>query len=609
MAEFALDVEQSLGQARWGMPQTEQDIVTQIARQHELPEIVARLLNARGVAPEDVNSFLYPRLSKDFPDPLSMVGMEDMAEFLAQAIISGRKIAVFGDFDVDGATSTAILVRFFRHLGIEVPFYIPDRLKEGYGPNENALKVLKDQGAEIVLICDCGTTSFDVIAAGRDMELEICILDHHEAEDKLPEAAYVINPKRKDDTSGLQMLAACGVVFMACVALNAKLRAKKYFEEKGISEPPLKEWLDIVALGTVCDMVPLIGVNRLLVRVGFQQMAKLANPGIAALCAVAKVSSDPTPYHAGFIIGPRINAGSRIHKADLGAKLLSTDDSEEAKNIAWTLNDCNEKRKEIQAEMNDHAVNMVEEGGLQNNPIIIVGHEDWHPGLSGLVAGNLKEKYGRPAVCVTYAPGPESALEGRGSGRSIPGVNMGAAFIDARNAGILIKGGGHAMAAGFTVAPDKVDELTVFLTAHVEKQLGGEVPVTETMIDGVLSVRGATVDFVKIIQDHLGPFGQENSEPLFVLPNVRLHNVDVVGKDHVRAMVSDWEGGSRMKAMAFRAADTEVGRAMLKHAKDQPFHIAGYFKIDDWSGQERVEMHIQDAAMAMEGTQVEKISA
>ncbi|MCB9991352.1 MAG: single-stranded-DNA-specific exonuclease RecJ [Rhodospirillales bacterium] len=609
MTDYALNVERSLSEARWVLPQAEQELVAQIAQQYGLPEIVARLLTARGVAPEQVESFLYPKLAQHFPDPFSLKGMRALADDLAAAIEAGRKIAVFGDFDVDGATSTAILVRFFRHLGIEVPFYIPDRLKEGYGPNENALRILKERGTDIVLMCDCGTTAFDVLAAGKEIGLDIAVIDHHQAEERMPECWHLINPKRQDDVSGLDMLAAVGVTFMVCVALNARLREAGYFTKNGLSEVPLKSWLDIVALGTVCDMVPLTGPNRLLVRSGFEQMAKRQNPGISALCDVAGVSSAPNTYHAGFVLGPRINAGSRVHQADLGARLLSTDSAEEAKNIAWTLNDCNEKRKEIQDEMMTHAESIVEAQRLQDAPVIVVGDESWHPGLSGLVAGRLREKYDKPSIVITYAPGDDAPLEGRGSGRSIPGVNIGAAFIDARNEGVLVKGGGHAMAAGFTVMPDRVEDLRAFLTAHVEKQLGGQTPVSETTVDGVLSARGAQVDFVKLLQDHVGPFGQENPEPLFVLPNVRLHMVDIVGKDHVRAQISDWEGGPRLKAVAFRAAETPMGQAMLKQGGNQPFHIAGHFKLDTWNGQERVEMHIQDVAFAMEGQQSEKLSA
>jgi len=597
-----LDVEKSLMQARWVVAPAEDDIVAQIMRTHSMPEFIARMLVSREIAPDAVESFLYPKLARDFPDPLTLTGMKEAAIFVAQAIADKRQIGVFGDFDVDGSTSTAVLVRFLRHCGIEAPFYIPDRMKEGYGPNENALRVLKEKGAEIVVICDCGTTSHDIIAQGRDMGLEIVVLDHHEAEERLPSATHIINPKRKDDTSGLSMLAACGVTFMLCVAVNAQLRTLKFYEKNNIPEVPLKDMLDIVALGTVCDMVPLLGVNRLIVRAGLARMAKTTNPGLRALLDVSKVTDAPSPYHLGFALGPRINAGSRVHQADLGARLLTTDDAEEAKNISWTLNDCNEQRKSIQAEMFEHAVGMVEGEHLHEQPVIIVGHENWHPGLSGLVAGRLKEKYGKPSVCITYAPGHEGGMEGRGSGRSIPGVNMGAAFIDARNEGLLLKGGGHAMAAGFTVMPDKIPDFREFLTAHVVRQREGQMAVSKTVVDAVMSVRGAQFDFINLIHEHMGPFGQGHEEPLFALPNVRVHKVDIVGKDHVRCMVSDWEGGSWMKAMAFKSADTPVGQAFLNQGRDTPFHLLGHFKPDTWNGAQRVEMHITDAALAVAQT-------
>ncbi|MBI4030109.1 MAG: single-stranded-DNA-specific exonuclease RecJ [Proteobacteria bacterium] len=598
---MSFDVENSLMQARWVAAPADDDVVAQIMRAHGMPEFIARMLAARNVAADKIESFLYPKLARDFPDPLTLAGMDDAAAFVADAVVGGRKIGVFGDFDVDGATSSSLLARFLRHCGLNPPLYIPDRMKEGYGPNENALRILKDQGAEIVIMCDCGITAHNVIAEGRKIGLDIIVLDHHEAEEKLPPATHVVNPKRKDDTSGLSMLAACGVTFMLCVAVNAKLRTIKFFEKNGLAEAPLKDWLDIVALGTVCDMVPLTGVNRLIVRAGLERMAKTANPGLRALLDVSKVSGAPTPYTLGFALGPRINAGSRVHQADLGARLLSTDDPEEAKNIAWTLNDCNEQRKAMQAGMFEHAVGMVEGERLHENPVIIVGHENWHPGLSGLVAGRLKEKYGRPAVCIAYAPGHEGGMEGRGSGRSVSGVNMGAAFIDARNEGLLLKGGGHAMAAGFTILPDQVVDFSAFLTKHVTRQLAGQPAVSETVVDAVMSVRGAQFDFVNLIQQHMGPFGQGHEEPLFMLPNVRVHKADIVGKDHVRCMVSDWEGGSRMKAMAFKAADTPVGQALLKQGRDTPFHLLGHLKPDTWNGAQRVEMHITDAVFALSG--------
>lgn len=599
MSESLLNVTSSLLQARWVHAPCDQAIADRIAREHSLPEIVARLLASRGVAPEHVESFLKPTLARDFPDPLKMAGMDAAAAEIAQAVMKGRKIGVFGDFDVDGATSTSILVRFFHHCGMNVPFYIPDRTREGYGPNIDALRKLKEQGAELVVMCDCGITAHEVIAQGRGIGLDIIVLDHHQAEEKLPPANHVINPNRKDDTSGYGMLAACGVTFLTAVAVNAKLREAGWYKQKGIAEAPLKDLLDVVALGTVCDMVPLTGPNRLLVRFGLQRMAQTTNVGLKALCLVSGIKGAPTPFHCGFALGPRINAGSRVHQADLGAKLLSTDDAEEARNIAFTLNDCNDKRKLIQAEMSAHAERMVEDGRLHELPVILVGHEDWHPGLSGLVAGKLKEKYGRPAVVITYAPGMDGRLEGRGSGRSIPGVNMGAAFIDARNAEIVLKGGGHAMAAGFTVVPERLEEFRTFLTAHVTRQMDGQAVVTDLTVDGVVSVRGVKADFVKIIEQHVGPFGQGHEDPLFALSDVRVHMADIVGSDHVRVVVSDWEGGGRLKAVAFRAVGTPLGDALLNQSRDRPFHLTGHFRINEWQGRENVELHIEDAAFAI----------
>ncbi len=586
--------------SRWVFPDVNDDHIAQMVSGYGLPEIIARLLSSRKITPDQVDVFLSPKLSRDFPDPFLLKDMDVAADALADAVMAGRKMALFADFDVDGATSTAILVRFFRHCGVDLPFYIPDRLAEGYGPNINALKKLKADGAEILLMADCGTTSFDVIAQGREIGLDIIILDHHEAEEKRPAANYLINPKRKDDYSGYTMLAACGVSFMLCVAVNARLREKGFFVDR--AEAPLKSFLDLLALGTVCDMVPLLGPNRLFVRAGFDLMNRGQNIGIKALCDVAGVKNDLSTYHAGFVLGPRINAGSRVHRADLGARLLSTDDPEEAKNIAWTLNDCNDRRKDIQAEMMAQALAMVESQGLDQNPIILLGDEGWHPGLNGLVAGRLAEKYKKPAAVIAYAPGHDNALEGRGSGRSIPGINIAAAFIDARNAGLIIKGGGHAMAAGFTILPDQIPAFREFLYAHIARQAAGHESVFETRVDGVISVRGARVDLVKMLANQMGPFGMDNPEPLFVLPNVKLEMVSTVGDGHIRMMVSDSDGGgTRMKAMAFRAGDTPMGQALLKSGQ-QRFHLAGRLKLDTWNGAEKVEFHIEDAAPALPGT-------
>ncbi len=584
----------SLNKAAWVYPDADISLVEKIVRQHDLPEVIARMLVQRGVNADEIDAFLNPTLKDHMPDPLGLADMKEAAEFIAQAIQDQKQFAIFGDFDVDGATSSALLYRFLKHCGIDAPIYIPGRLTEGYGPNTDALAQLKEQGAEIVFLLDCGTTAFDVVEAGAEMGLEIIIVDHHEAEDRLPAAKFVINPKRKDDTSDLDVLAAVGVTFMVCVAVNAVLRDKGYFSDK---PAPLISWLDIIALGTVCDMVPLLNVNRLLVRQGFKVMQNSENPGLQALIEVSGIKGDLSPYHAGFVLGPRINAGSRVHKSDLGAKLLSGDDPTECKDIAWLLNDCNDKRKAIQAEMEREAINMIEDFGLDQHPLIFVASENFHQGLSGLVAGRLKEKYGKPACVVAFADNDRGGIEGRGSGRSVPGIHIAQAFIDARNEGIILKGGGHAMAGGFTVNQDQVEAFKAFLYEHIQKQQQSGEANIKTEIDGIVTVRGARTELVKLLQDYIGPFGQEHPEPLFLFQNVRIHSADVVGEAHIRTLISDWEGGSRMKAMSFRSVGTDLGDALLKQGRE-PFDILGTLKIDNWGGTEKVEVHIKDAAFS-----------
>lgn len=589
----------SLKKARWVLPDPSLDEIALIKQRHDVPEIVARLLVQRGVPFDQVDRFLNPTLKNDFPDPFSLKGMGDMAEDVAVAIEEKKNFAIFGDFDVDGATSSAILARFLKGVGIEAPIYIPERLSEGYGPNIGALQSLKNGGADVIMMLDCGTTAFDVVKAGSDMGLKIIILDHHEAEDKLPECWHVVNPKRKDDSSDLDMLAAVGVTFLSCVAINNRLRDRGFYKQNGISEPDLRSMLDILALGTVCDMVPLTSANRLFVRSGFALPSQSMNLGMRSLMDVAGISAPISTYDCGFVLGPRINAGSRVHKADLGAQLLTSEDPEECKNIAWTLNDCNDKRKAIQKSMEEQAIAMVEAQNMQDDPIIVVAHEDWHAGLSGLVAGQIKEKYQKPACVVTYAHDLSGKKEGRGSGRSIPGIHIAQSFIDARNEGLLEKGGGHAMAGGFTVDPDKVEELRTFLCAHISKQMENTDVNVETEIDAVLTSQGVTVDLIEMLQTQVGPFGQEYPEPVFMLENVRIHKADILGTNHVRVMMSDWEGGSRIKGMAFRSADTPLGDALLSGSA-RALNVIGHLKINEWQGRKSAEMHITDVSEAQE---------
>lgn len=594
----------SFNKAQWVLPDVELSVIEQIVRKHDLPEVAARMLAGRGISSFDVPAFLNPTLKDHLPNPFLMEGMEVMAQEIAACISDAKSFAIFGDFDVDGATSSALLYRFLKHCGVDAPIYIPGRLTEGYGPNIEALRKLRDDGAQVLFLLDCGTTAFDTVRAGTEMGLEIVILDHHEAEDALPEAKHVINPKRKDDKSGLEVLAAVGVTFMACIAINNKLRGSGFFEDNGIDEPALMRWLDLVALGTVCDMVPLLGVNRLFVRRGFEVMQNTHNVGLKELIGVSRINDPLAPYHAGFILGPRINAGSRVHKSDLGARLLATDDAAEANEIAWMLNDCNDKRKAIQAEMEREALALVEAQGLDQHSLVFVASADFHQGLSGLVAGRLKDKYGKPAVVVSLED-IDGRIEGRGSGRSVAGIHIAQAFIDARNEGLVEKGGGHAMAGGFTLAEAQIERFRDFLYAHIEKQAQSQDANIIMPLDGIVSIRGATPSFVRLLQDTIGPFGQDYPEPLFLFQNVRVHHADVVGEAHIRVMISDWEGGTRMKAMAFRSMGTPLGEALLKQGT-AAFDIVGTLKIDNWSGQDKVEIHIKDGALARQDTALKR---
>ena len=460
------------------------------------------------------------------------------------------------------------------------------------------MKVLKEQGCEYVLMLDCGITAFEPLAAAKEMGLKVCVFDHHETEGDLPEAQHVINPKRNDDQSGLEMLAACGVTFMACVALNKKIREKNFYETQGLEEAPLKEWLDLLALGTVCDMVPLRGVNRLFVKAGFKQMAEMKNPGIKALCQIGKIENLPEPKDAGWSMGPRINAGSRVHRSDLGAKLLSTDSDDEAQSLAWALEECNQERRKIQSEMMKVAQNKIAFMKAEHEKFVLVDDESFHSGLSGLVAGRLKDQYSKPAIVVTYVENEEDVVEGRGSGRSIPGVPMADLFIAARNEGVLLKGGGHAMAGGFTIAPDRLDDFKKFIDEFIAN-LKQEDIAPQLDIDSVATVRGAKPNFIKIIHEQMGPFGVGNEEPVFALSDIRVHSVDILKEKHIRLMLADAEGGSRMKAMFFSGVDTPLGATLMKSYRDVLFHLVGRFQINRWQGRESVEFHLTDGVSTL----------
>lgn len=588
-----LGIERSLTGRRWAARLADERTALAIGQRHGLPDAICRLLAARDVALEAVPDFLDPTLRKFLPDPSHLKDMDAAVARLVHAIRQGERIVVFGDYDVDGATSSALLLRFFRAVGGDIGVYIPDRRKEGYGPNATALVKIKEEGASVVVTVDCGITAFEPLAEARRVGLDLIVIDHHMAEIALPEAIAVVDPNRLDDESPHKQLAAVGVAFLLAVGVNRALREAGWY---GTSrpEPDLRQWLDLVALGTVCDVVPLVGVNRALVRQGLQVMAQRRNAGLAALADVARLKEPPGAYHLGFLLGPRVNAGGRVGQADLGARLLSSDDPHEVGALALRLDEFNAERRAIEREVLDQAIARIE--GLYGPDrkglpaVLLVESEGWHVGVIGIVASRLVERYGRPAFVI----GMDGEL-GKGSGRSVRGVDLGAAVIAARQAGLLVNGGGHAMAAGLTVARVALPELAHFLDTRIAPQLGAAPAVRELGIDAALAPAAATQELVDMIE-RAGPFGAGNALPRFVLTGVRVSYAQPVGEGHVRCTLVGAERG-RIEAIAFRANQTALGPALLDSARPV-LHVAGALRIDRFGGRESVRLQIDDAAPA-----------
>ena len=582
-----LGVERSLTGRRWRGRPSDERLGLAIAQRFSLPEIVGRLLAGRGIGPEAAEAFLNPRLRDLLPDPSQFKDMDKAAERLARAVEAGEGIAVFGDYDVDGATSAALLSRFFAGAGRAIRVYIPDRMKEGYGPNLPALLKLKAEGIAVAITVDCGITAFEVLAAAAEAGLETIVVDHHAAEATLPRAAAVINPNRLDQERGHGQLAAVGVAFLLAVAVNRALRQRGWYGPTR-SEPDLKQWLDLVALGTICDVVPLTGLNRALVTQGLKVMAGRGNIGLAALADVARLDEAPGTYHAGFILGPRVNAGGRVGEAALGARLLATADSVEAAEIARRLDAYNTERKQIEEGVLAAAIEAVESEMAPG--LVYAAGEGWHPGVIGIVASRLKERYGRPACVVAVADGI-----GKGSGRSVQGVDLGAAVIAARQAGLLINGGGHPMAAGFTVPADRVADLHAFLAARLGAGLNGEAPRPTLDLDAALQPGAATPELIAQLE-RLAPFGSGNAEPRFALPAMRVMRADRAGEAHVRCILAGSDG-ARLKAIAFRSLENGLGRALLQPS-GPALHLAGHLRADRWQGRNSVQFLIEDGAVA-----------
>ncbi len=565
-----------------------------ISQRHGLPDLMGRVLAARGVGLDAVAVFLDPSIKALMPDPSALRDMEKAAARLADAIEKSAPVAIFGDYDVDGASSSALLARFLAQHATPARIYIPDRIFEGYGPNIAAIETLVKEGAQLIVTVDCGTTSYEPLAAAKRLKTDVVIIDHHQADEQLPDVHAVVNPNRQDDVSGQGALCAAGVVFLVLVALVRELRRRGYYRAR--TEPALLAMLDIVALATVADVVPLTGLNRAYVKKGLTVMHGRENIGLRALGDAAGLSQAPTPYHLGFILGPRINAGGRIGDAALGAKLLSTDDPIEAQRIAELLDRLNKERKAIETGMLEEAMAVADQQVAANpeRAIVVVGAETWHKGIVGLVASRLVERFHRPACVIAWEKsGDGTSAEGTGSLRSVAGVDLGAAVRGAVTAGLLVKGGGHAMAAGLTLKRARLADLENYFAAQLAAAASGARAAAVLDVDAALTATGATTDVMDLL-DRAGPFGQGNAQPRFAFPAHRIKFAKIVGDAHVRVVLEGGDGG-RLEAIAFRAAGQPLGD-LLMGAGGMPLHVAGHLRRDSWGGREKIELQIDDAA-------------
>lgn len=563
-----------------------------ITQRHGIPDLLARILVGRNVAIDDVPTHLDPSIRALLPDPYQLADMEIAARRLADAVERRETVAIFGDYDVDGATSAALLARFLRLAGMAPLIHIPDRLFEGYGPNIAAVGTLADRGATLLVTVDCGTTSREALAHAATLGLDTIVIDHHQADQRLPPALAIVNPNRLDDLSGLGQLAAVGLVFLALVALNRELRRRSFWNSAR-PEPDLLDLLDLVALGTVADVAPLTGLNRAFVAKGLIALRRREVVGLTALMDVARLSGPPEPWHLGFLLGPRINAGGRIGRADLGVTLLLEDDPARAGAIAAELDRLNTERRALEqatvAEAEAQAEAALARGHA--HAVIVAAGRNWHPGVVGLVAARLKEKFGRPAFAVALR---EDGV-GTGSGRSIAGVNLGHAVRDAVVDGLLLAGGGHAMAAGATLPPDGLASFHAFLEARLASAVEAARRTDALSIDGAIAAAAATPAFVALI-NRAGPYGAGNAEPVFALAGHTVAAAEEIGGGHVRARLRARDGAV-LQGVAFRAAGQPLGQALLAH-RGRAAHVAGSLAIDRWQGTEKVSLRICDLAPA-----------
>lgn len=585
-----LDVTESFGGRFWRIQQPDEAQVRALVPHLDGSDLLARLLAPRGLSPATLDTYLSPTLKALFPDPSGFRDMDKAAELALDAILTGQRVTVFADYDVDGGTSSAILARYFRAWGRDLGLYVPDRLTEGYGPSPGAFRALKTAGAELVITVDCGAAAEEALEEADRIGLPVIVIDHHLMGRHAPPAAALVNPNRPDDTSGQGHLAAAGVVFVFVAALNRLARAKGLAPPGGL--PDLVNWLDLCALGTLCDMSPLQGVNRAFVRQGLRVLSRGQNTGLQALAEVAGIGRVDSVYHATFVLGPRLNAGGRVGDPWLAAKLLATDDRGEALALSERLHALNEDRKAVEAAILEQATSEAERT-LMADPdcgILIAAGEGWHPGVIGIVAGRLKDRFHLPSIVIGWGEGLGPVA--KGSARSVRGVNIGEAISACAREGVILSGGGHAMAGGLSLAPDQLPALRDWMRDHMATFREARAAARELHIDAVLSTAAVTVETIDQIET-LGPFGQAAPEPVFALSDVSITHTRRIGDLHLKCTIED--GQNRFEALAWRVVGTPLGDGLMQPRR---VHLAGRLKVNDWQGRRRPQFEVIDAAPA-----------
>tara|TARA_Y100000590_G_scaffold464188_1_gene633039 strand:+ start:1762 stop:3510 length:1749 start_codon:yes stop_codon:yes gene_type:complete len=577
----------SVSGKNWLFKKFDTSDITNFSENYSLTEIVAKLLSIRKKNIENIDLFLDPKIKNLLPNPLHLKDMKNAIERTYKSIIARELVGIFGDYDVDGASSTALLARYFSSLNQKIQTYIPDRQKEGYGPSIEGFNFLINKGAKIIFTVDCGTSSFEPIREAQNANVDVIVLDHHQSDTKLPKACAIVNPNRYDDNSGLNYLCAAGVCFVFLVALNKKLRDLNWFKNNEIEEPNILNFLDLVSLGTVCDVVPLVGLNRAIVKQGLKIIKQRSNLGLKTLYDLCKIESQPTTFDLGFVLGPRINAGGRVGKSSHGSDLLISDDPQKAYKIAIDLDKSNKERKSIEMMLSEQINTEVKK--YHNHPVLVMSGKDWHEGIIGIVASRIKEKYNKPTILISL----KNEI-GKGSARSVVGFDIGSLIIKAVQSGILVKGGGHKMAGGFTLKAEKIPTFRNFLIENFEKKFKDNLKNTNLYLDAIIAPSALNEGFFQEI-NCLGPFGSGNSEPKFVIENTKVISSNIVADNHIMCVLSG-KDGSTFKAFAWNAKNSPLEPFLNKESKKR-INIAGRMRLNEWKGKKNIQFMIEDISL------------